>query len=190
MNPTRQRGSALLTVVILTGVMLFMVLGVLMYAQQGRSRAIRTSRKADRASCSEAGLQLARAYFGTHYAQWNTYLADPAHYHAASPSPATGPAELYVDLDSDGVPDVYLYVRDNADELPPAPDNPARDNDQVVIVGAQCISSTLRPRLDDGRVDPAALVTEGLLQYNLPGGTYTAQATGGASGNGNQNRGP
>jgi hypothetical protein len=190
MSLARQRGSALLIVMGVLAAMALMAVGVLAYASQGRSRAVRASRKVDRYSCSESGLQLARAFYGNNYANWNTYLADPTHYNASSPALATGPAALYVDLDSDGAPDVYLYIRDNADELPPAVDNPARDNDQAVIVGARCISPTLEPRRDDGTVDPAALVSEGLLQYNVSGATYTAQATGGASGNGNQNHGP
>ncbi len=87
--------------------------------------------------------------------------------------------QLFADLDGDGQWDVYIYVRDNADELPPAIGNPMRDNDLAVIVGAVCISQTLSTRLPSGAIDESPLSAEALVLYTA--------STGGASGSGNTN---
>ena len=108
---------------------------------------------------------------------------------ASNPSSAALRAahpELFYDLDGDGAPDVYIYIRDNQDEPYGVADNYQRDNDQNVIVGAVCISSTMVPRLENGALSTAQLHAESLLSYDLPGKTYTGQA-GGATANGNIN---
>jgi hypothetical protein len=95
--------------------------------------------------------------------------------------------ELFYDLDGDGKKDVYIYIRDNQDEMVPAVNDWTKDNDQNVIVGAVCISSTLTPRLANGAVDSANLTAESLLSYNTPAKTYSGQSGAGASGTGNVN---
>lgn len=219
MTTTRQldRGSALLTVLILMGILTAMVGSVLLYANHQRLRAVGMARTQNRQSCAEAGLQFARAYFGRNNycggscSNWETYLRTPSVY---DPVPASWSAsgtlqsanaatlqaaikttafqaahpELFTDLDGDGKNDIYIYVRDNDDELAPAASNPLRDNDQNVIVGAICISTTLVPRRDDGLPDPDSLVLEAMLSFNSPGTLYYAQAAAGASGDGNTNR--
>jgi hypothetical protein len=77
-------------------------------------------------------------------------------------------------------------VRDNFDEFLPNLNNPTRDNDLNVIVGAMCISSTLIPRREDGTLPDAPMMAEGLMSYN-PAGTYGAQGYHGGSGSGNLN---
>jgi hypothetical protein len=186
LNP---RGSALITAAALTAVMLLAVGALVYYASQERGRAINISRTLTRAQCTEAGLQLARAYYGRNYDNWNTYLSNPTIYDpTATPTPADpwshtlqqNHPELFADIDGDGNPDVYIYVRDNMDELPPASNNKQRDNDQIVIIGAICISSTLVPRHADGTspetsTDPTArdgLTAEALLNFDAQGGPY------------------
>jgi hypothetical protein len=190
MNGRRsQRGGALLTTLIMTAVILAMLGALMLYANRVRMRAVDVSRAYTRLSCSEAGLQLARSYFGRTFAQWNTYLANPDAYDPIRSSYNVIPAdpnspglraahpELFADIDGDSPggdrePDVFIYVRDNQDERPPAPPNWARDNDQNVIVGALCISRTMTPRSDrvdgmDGGVvvrDPQS--AESLLSFN------------------------
>jgi hypothetical protein len=202
-SSTRDRGSALLTTMLIGGVMLMFVAGLMLYASQQRSRAIASARGMTRLSCAEAGLQLARNFFGRNVPQWNTFLSNPSTYDPVAASWITtaglSPAnprssalqlahpELFADLDGDGSPDVYIYVRDNADELPPAVNNPMRDNDLTVIVGAVCISSTMLPRLGNGQQDPTLIQVEGLLGYSVAGDTYQGQGFGGASGTGNLN---
>lgn len=200
MNKLRTpRGSALLTVVLLSSVLLLVALGALNYASSVRRRAINNARSLPRDACAESGLQLARSYFGANFNNWDTYLANPTVYNPipssanatpADPTSATLQAnhpELFADLDGDGNYDVYIYCRDNPDERPPAIPNPARDNDQVLITGAVCISSTMVPRLDNGAPNTDRLTVEGLLSYDSPGQTYRSQAGAGTTGSGNMN---
>ncbi|MBS2026261.1 MAG: hypothetical protein JST54_00030 [Deltaproteobacteria bacterium] len=196
-----ERGSALLVAIGVSAVLLLAVSSLYLYASGQRERASRQTRELARVDCAEAGLQLARAFFANNVASWNTYLADPSHYNPVPSTWNTAPAnptstalqttspysQLFFDLDGDGKLDVYIYVRDNQDELPPAANNWAHDNDQNVIVGAACISGTLTPRLENGLVDTSKMTAESLLSLNTPGNQYSGQSTGGASNNGNVN---
>jgi hypothetical protein len=191
-----QRGSALLVAAGLTTVLLAVVAGLIYFATRSRLHAIGVSRGVARISCTQSGLLLARAFYGRNYSFWNTtYLPNPAVYNAANTIATDLTArstliaahpELFADLDGDGQPDVYLYVRDNYDEFLPNLNNPARDNDLNVIVGAMCISSTLIPRREDGTLADSPMMAEGLMSYN-PAGTYGAQGYHGGSGSGNLN---
>jgi hypothetical protein len=190
-----ERGSALLTAAALTTVLLMVAAGLIYYATQSRLRAISVSRGTSRVSCAESGLQLARAYYGRNYSLWNTtFLPNYGTYNAANTIAVDATAranliashpELFADLDGDGLPDVYLYVRDNVDEFLPNLNNLLRDNDLTVIVGAMCISQTLLPRGENGQ-QANPMMAEGLLSYN-PTGTYGSQGYHGASGSGNLN---
>jgi len=197
-----RQGSALLTVVILTAVILSVSLALLAYTGKERNRAINLARAVPRNYCAETGLQLARTYFGKHY-PWDTYLADPADYdpvpanwmavHAPVLTPATpyfdggglatAHPELFADLDGDGNYDVYIYIRNNNEE----PASPERDNDLQVIVGAVCISSTLSPRLPNGRLDSSELSTQGLLAYTGAGSKIAQRCGAGGASLGNCN---
>ncbi|MCP3163004.1 hypothetical protein [Myxococcus qinghaiensis] len=196
--PRAARGATLIVVVMLVTVLLGLVASLMVYAGGERVRAVASSRAGQRQSCAESGLQLARSFYGRNYANWNTYLAAPATYNPVrssfNPTPAdpfssrlltTNPA-LFADVDGDGKPDVYLYIRDNEDEFDPVAPNWRRDNDQVAVVGAVCISSTLRARRSDGTQNPSTLALEGLLSYNGGGGPNTSQGTTG-TGSGNHN---
>jgi hypothetical protein len=190
----------------LTGVLFLFVAALMSYAGQQRTRAVAAARSLRRLSCAEAGLELAKDYFGRNFPSWNNYLATPIVYNPTKsyttwpgytgPSPyniyiapglQTAHPELFADLDGDGKADVYIYVRDNADEMPPAGNNWQVDNDQNVMVGAICISQTMIPRRQDGNLDPELLSAEGLLSYNTQS-QYQGQGGGGSSGNGNFNR--
>ena len=157
-----------------------------------------------RLSCAEAGLELARAYYGRNFTLWNSFLSQPQIYNpfpgAWEPSGPANPydtnlqanhPELFADLDSDGVPDVYIYMRDNVDELASASgNNPMQDNDQNVVVGSLCISRTMTPPRDwaspsDGGLTNAQYV-EGLLAVNLANGSYNTKNCGN-TGSGNCN---
>ena len=181
-----QRGSALMTSVLLISVMLVVTSGVLFFAGQERRRSIQQSRNIPRNYCVETGLQIARTYYGANYANWNTFLAAPAQYNPvasacnlipAIPTDATLPAATLVDLDGDGANDVYIYIRDNFDEHPPTVADCTRDNDLQVLVGAVCISRTLAPRREDGSVNPILQTTEGILQYSPPNNNYAQRCS-------------
>lgn len=198
----RNRGSALLTTLAVLGIILLVVSGIISYASESKEKATRSSRLLNRDACLQTGLQLARSYFGRSFSQWNTYLAAPSQYNPVSSAANTSPAnpwtsslkssrpELFADLDGDGQYDVYIFIRDNEDEFAPAAPDWVRDNDQNVIVGAVCISSTLLPHAlggSTGSVPADALVIEGLLSYNNQSTPYSAQASHGVSGSGNLN---
>ena len=106
----------------------------------------------------------------------------------------TAHPELFLDLDNDGLSDVYIFIRDNYDESPPAPINFRRDNDQNVMVGAVCISSTMQPKQDRTAtwagytgLDPDRLMMESVLAYNLPPESGTQATADGNLNNGAAN---
>ena len=200
-----ERGGALLVVVVLMAALLVLSLGLIRYAGVDSLRAASGARSLQRESCAQSGVQIAKAYFGRNFTRWATFLNEPQRYNperlpatALDPDPvdpadysnasfqAANP-ELFADLDNRPGLDVYIYVRDNDDERPPAGPDYRRDNDQNVIIGAVCISTTMVPADESGSPSRAQLVAETLLQYNTPDGTYRAQAGGGASGTGNLN---
>lgn len=209
----RPRGSALLTTVIFVTIILLVTSALLFYASYSHRRATNVSRGATELSCAESGLQLARAYFADPAQQplWNTYLQDPQNYNPVRSTWNTDPAlgdggyqtvlaahpELFYDLDGDSTsgtpkPDVYIYIRDNADETGGGLDGGqdwSNDTDSTVYIGAVCISQTLAPRrLTDGLsmsvVSP--LVAEGLLSMGKSKCLYGSQH-GSCLGNGNTN---
>ena len=199
---TPQRGSTLLTAMVMVTVVLGMLAGILSYAMAQRQFAANYARNTDMMTCAESGLQLARTYYARNFINWNNYLSQPNIYNpiqmatfnnpsSTPPGPAdislTSPLrlsnpELFIDVDGDNQPDVFIYIRDNQDELPPAADNPLRDNDQNVIVGAICISTTMGPHAGQGRTtDPLQL--EGILSYNFAGPQCTQAYCGNGAGN-------
>ncbi len=202
----KNRGSALLTSIIFVAIIMVVTSALLFYSSYAQRRAIQVSRAEYESSCAESGLQIARSYFAdpTHSRLWNSYLGNPAVYNpfysaAFNTTPSLGNGatlnwatlkgtnpDLFYDLDGDGKEDVYIYIRDNADES--TTQNYAVDIDQNVYVGGVCISSTLTPRKTDGTTfyDTKPMVAEGLLSMRNGGCQYTAQH-GNCLGNGNQN---
>ena len=181
-RPSSERGSAVLTTVVMIAVIMGVVTAIMAYANAERLRTISISRKTLRLSCAESGLQFAKAYFGRQFSEWNAILAQPGIYDpiysshhqydpmGSLPPDFTDPSfqsaypQLFADLDADSVPDIYIYSRDNQDEFSPAFMDPLRDNDQNLIVGAACFSKTLRPRGE--QLTNQSLTAEGLLSHN------------------------
>ena len=189
-----QRGSALITAVIMIAVILGIVAVLMVYANDERNRAISHSRVAIQRSCAESGLQVARSFFGWNSTNWDTYLSNPSIYDpipsSFNPTPATpldaafqaAHPDLFADLDGDSLVDVYIYVRDNLDEFSPLTPNWARDNDRNVIVGAICVSSTMTPRRAQGAI-VQPLTAEGLLSHTHVTGGYVQANNGNGTGN-------
>src|SRR5262245_42162569 len=111
--PKNERGSALLTAAALTAVIASAVGGLMYYAGEELAGAVDNSRGLTRRACTEAGIQLARAFYGRNYVNWNTYLSNPAIYDPTVPPPALASnpwdptlqlnhPELFTDLDGDG----------------------------------------------------------------------------------------
>jgi hypothetical protein len=201
-NPSSaRRGVALISALIVMAILLVSLSGLVYYANLARARAINVARDAQRMSCAEAGLQLAKSVYGR--ASWQTlqgYLQNPAKYNAvgstmSGPNPAPAKPldplwqaanpDVLADLDQDGLPDVYIYIRDDQDELAPNLDNWLSDNNQKFIVGALCISTTMTPRGVGGRDRPAqhTLALEALLSQNQASNAYTQGSGGDGSGN-------
>ena len=94
---SKPRGSALLLVLVLMGVMLTMGLAIMDFAGSSDIRAVEQARTVPRNYCVEPGLQIARAYFSANYKKWNTvgsqlgFLAQPSIYNPIfAPSSTTG----------------------------------------------------------------------------------------------------
>ncbi len=196
MNSKSPRGSSLISVMVMVAVILVLLASMLAYAVSQRAAAIRYSRAANQLTCAESGIQLARTYFARNFLNWNAYLSQPSIYNPiqaswnnppanfgpGSPLRASNP-ELFIDVDGDNFPDVYIYIRDNQDEFPPAPDNPLRDNDQNVIVGAICISTTMAPSVAPGQTTPPPMQIESILSFNVGGPQCTQAYCGNGAGN-------
>lgn len=125
--------------------------------------------------CAEAGLIAAHNAVAANQASWGTALAASA---AAAPNAPNEPAffaSLDHDIDDDGSNDFIVYLRDNNDELPPASDDQANDNDLQVYVVSRCTKYPDNPRE----------VVE-LVSASVNGAGYRSQI-GGLNNNGNDN---
>lgn len=165
-----QRGSAMLLVATLL-VALLAGGAVALYVQlQGTKSAGLVKASKSSLFCAEAGVIAARQTLALNYSSWPVLLDgnasnDPTWY------PISG------DLDGDGVLDYEVTIKDNDDEVPPAPDNPLVDSDHRVFAIGKCLKSA----------DVSRNVTE-LLIVGGGGYVYRNQAGGGAWNTGNQNQ--
>jgi len=203
-----ERGSALLVAMGVALVLLTIVAGLFVMAGAERRRASVPARQLQRVGCAQAGLQLARSYYLAHYGDWGAYLSNPKVYDpikadwmstaagcvsgcgASNPTDATFQTtnkSLFFDLDGDSKADVYIYIRDNEDEMPPAANSWIADHDLSVFVGSVCVSSTLTPLGTNGKPDPSQLNAEALLTYHPTTPPYS-QAANGPTGDGNVNK--
>lgn len=164
-----QRGSAMIISLVLVAGMLAGA-AVLISLQLASNKSTDLSRQGMSAlHCAEAGLVAARPLIAPNYASWNTALA------AGETVEPAFLASVDHDLDDDGSNDFVIYLKDNDDELPPSPLNPAADNDLRVFVISRCIKYPDTPKA----------VAE-LVQYSGGGTCYQSQQ-GGCGGNNNGN---
>jgi len=175
MQRNSERGSAMLTAMILMGALLAGA-AALVSVQMASTKSSGMTRTGISAQyCAEAGLVAARATIAANPGEWAAALAASA---AAAPNPPAEPAFLSAithDLDGDGAADFIVYLRDNNDELPPNTDDQTRDNDLRVYVVSRCIKYPDTPRE----------VVE-LVEQTVGGHTYRSQE-GGWNNNGNDN---
>jgi hypothetical protein len=169
-NDPGQRGAAML----LVSTILIALLaggGVALYLQlQNTKSAALVKASTNSLYCAEAGVIAARPSIALNFLTWPVLLDgndgnDPDWY------PIRG------DLDGDGVNDYEVTIRDNDDEVPPAPNNPAFDNDRRVFAIGRCLQNS----------DVSREVVE-LLVVAGGGYVYRNQAGGGGWNTGNQNR--
>jgi hypothetical protein len=170
-----ERGSAMLVAMIIMTALLAGAAALVSLQMQSTRSAGMTNTGIKAEYCAEAGLVAARGAVAASYAQWPTALAATA---AAAPNPPAEPAffaGIDHDLDDDGDADFTVYLRDNHDELPPNPDDPALDNDLRVYIVSRCTQYPDTPR------EVAELVEQSAGGYG-----YRSQE-GGFNNNGNDN---
>ena len=170
----RERGSAMLVTMILMAALLAGATALVSLQLHSTRSSELTSTGIKAEHCAEAGLAAARMAVAGSYAQWPAALA------AAAASPSSPPEPGFVasvdhDLDNDGNADFIVFLRDNDDELPPNPDNPASDSDLRVYIVARCTKYPDTPR------EIAELVEQSAAGYG-----YHSQE-GGLNNNGNDN---
>lgn len=172
----RERGSAMLVTLILIAALLAgaSVLADLQLLSARSSGLVRTRTQA--LYCAEAGLAAAAPVVAANYAQWGTALAASG---AATPD-TSEPAWLAAgigshDLDGDGVADFTVYLKDDADEVPPASNDPTRDQNLRVYVVATCLHDAETPASVEELVQLAG------------GGTCYKSQIGGCRNDNNQN---
>lgn len=165
-----QRGAAMLLVATLL-VALLAGGGVALYLQlQSTKSATMTKISRNSLFCAEAGVVASRKVISERISSWSILLDndatnDPTWY------PFTG------DIDGDGENDYEVTIRDNDDEVPPAPNNLEMDVDGRVFAIGRCIRNA-----DISREVIELLVSE---QGNY---VYRNQAGGGAWNTGNRNQ--
>ena len=187
-------------------VLLLAVAGIALvnYAGNERIDAARLGAKDRGLACAEAGIQYARRFFGSRYAtssNWNDYLVKPTSavpgYRFdegdgdARPDLATvpgdarqvGPASFDgfdhgADLDGDGSPDFWVSIRDDDDERPlAAPHDPARDNNETIIIRSECTNPRFALQRGGGTVN---VVLESALSH-VQGSSGYGIAAGGSN---------
>lgn len=174
-----ETGSALIFA--LAMILALLVAGVMLVELTGGDRvdAGKMGLKDRGMACAETGLQYGRQFFGSRYETthgWNDFLATPVTGHLgyrydpangdARPDLTNVPLELKgasnnatldpgADVDGDGQPDFWVSIRDDDDERPLGiPDNPQRDNNETVILRAEC-------------TNPKFALTQGGQQVNV-----------------------
>jgi hypothetical protein len=168
----RERGSAMLvTLVLITTLLAGGVVLVGLQLKSSRSTEL-TRNNVSGTYCAEAGLAAARAAVAANYDQWNPALAS-----GQQPDWLSNTAFSH-DLDGDGADDFVIVLRDNDDEVPPAPNDPTRDIDLKIFIVSTCIMHPGHPKR----------VLE-LIEYKPALNCYESQE-GGCNGRGNANVAP
>ena len=190
MTRQRQRGSAMLITMILIAALLggAAVLAGIQLASTRSSDLTRTGTLST--YCAEAGLALARPIVLANYNSWAGGIATSGAQLNLGNSPVVGWEPNFLttgigccgsagvgmghDLDGDGLPDFFVYLKDNDDELT-APNDRTLDNDLKIFIVSRC---TKYPEV--------VREVEELVQYTAGGTCYQSQQ-GGCGGNNNGN---
>jgi hypothetical protein len=159
----RERGIALIVVLSMVVLLTLLVAFAMTVSNRDGAQAGKRIHNMTVQNVAEGGLQYARAFFSVNYLQWNTYLAL-----TYPPLKANNP-ELFPAVPSGY--SCYVYARDDADELPPAIANAARDNNFLIYIGASCT----------GPGNTSAELSAPLI-WDPSRVSYTAQSSGGTHG--------
>jgi type II secretory pathway pseudopilin PulG len=169
-----ERGFAMLVVLVILALLTAVLAGAIYYSRQDRVNASKSVHNLTVQEVTESTLQYARTFFAQNYAAWNTYLA----YFVTARTLAnvtTDHPELLPPLAAGTNYDCYIYARDDADELPPATNNPSVDNNLRIFVGAVCSSKAgVTPAVRSELIAP--------LEYNPASQSCQSQFSGGTQG--------
>jgi hypothetical protein len=173
----RERGSAMLVTMIIISSLLAGA-SVLVSMQLASNRSTDLTRTGLSALyCAEAGLTSAHMLVAQNVAGWNAELATCAgSYPCAEPSWLSS---INHDIDGDGTADFTLYIRDNDDEAPPAPNDPTHDSDESVFIVSRCTKFADSPK-----------EVEELVEFTGGGTNYRDQQGLDVYGGGNNNGHP
>ncbi len=163
----RERGSAMLVTMILIAALLAGAAALASMQMKSTRGSEITRTSISSMHCAEAGIVAARTAVMINYPLWN-----------ASLGMTTEPSWLQTvnhDIDSDGVADFRITLRDNDDETAPIANDLTRDNDLQVFIVSTCI------KFPDVQTQVAEMV-----RFNGGGNCYQAQL-GGCGGNNNAN---
>ena len=139
-----QRGSAMLLTLVIIAALLAGG-AVLVGMQLSSNRATDITRSGLTAlHCAEGGLAAARPVVAANYIDWVTWL--PAGSGEPTWLQAPSPTAIDHDLDNDGLDDFVITLKDNDDELPPAPNNTTVDSDLRVFIVSTCIKFPDTPK--------------------------------------------
>jgi hypothetical protein len=175
-------------------------IAVIRIAGTDRGDAAALGRRDRGLGCAEAGLQYARRFFGSGYEAsngWNDYLSNAVPgYRFDSANGDLRPTDLATlplqargasdgahldpgtDLDGDGAPDFWVSVRDDDDERPfGLPDNPARDNNERIVVRSECTNPGYAAEQGGAQVN---VVLESVLMH-IQGSSGYGTAQGGTN---------
>jgi hypothetical protein len=171
---TPERGSAMLITLVLISALLGGA-AILSSLQISSLRGAGLSRsKMSATYCAEAGLTMSHPSASKNYSQWNSALCKPSCAAPAQPS-WLGSNAFSHDLDDDGVDDFSVTLRDDDDEVAPAPNDPAIDVNYKVYLVSTCLKYP----------DTPVQVME-LVKYSPSAQCYQSQE-GGCNSRGNMN---
>ena len=176
MKARSDRGMALLIVLGVVVLLSVLVAVAMSWSKNDRSRSAKLVHNLTVQELAESTLQFGRGYYAQNYALWNTHLA----YFVSARTVAqvkTDHPELIAPLPVGTGYDCFTYAKDDVDELPPNANNPAKDNNMTIFVGAYCLEQSAPP----GR---AALQAELLspLEFNPASTSCASQFSGGTQG--------
>jgi hypothetical protein len=165
-----RRGSTLLTALGITLVLALIIFGVLAYTGAEQERSGRSVRDIDALSCAESAVQWGRKYYGDNYSDFTVTPPTSNWKHLLKASSGyTNPEELnwkkwglgsYGRLDgqtvTDKLPaDFRVTIRDNVDELPGTLPDPYVDQDNQIVLRAECLIPRLALRTSQSVESPS-----------------------------------
>jgi len=139
MNQTKHRGIALVVVLSMIVLIALVVAFAISVGGKDTRDGAKQIHNLTVQNVTEGAMQQARVFFSKNQTTWDTYLSIvyPTTTTAASIATFAAANPLMAPAVPAGFA-CYIYARDDADELPPAPNNPRHDNNHVIYIGAVC----------------------------------------------------